>query len=85
MDFEGFPMTSNETQDVQFAVCVNNDEYVASLEIGKLYRLIRDEKAEAHGFWRVVDESGEDYAYAKDRFFPIEIPETLKKALLSVA
>jgi hypothetical protein len=78
-------MNSSPTPDIQFAVCVNNDGYVASLEIGKLYRLIRDDQAEEHGFWRVVDESGEDYAYAKDRFFPIEIPEALKKTLLSAA
>jgi hypothetical protein len=78
-------MIPDEKKNAQFAVCIKNDGYVASLEIGKLYRLIRDDQAEAHGFWRVVDESGEDYAYAQDRFFRIEIPEALKKALMSAA
>jgi hypothetical protein len=40
-------------------VCVNNKKYEASLEVGKLYRVIPDEEAESHGYLRVVDESGE--------------------------
>ena len=64
-----------------FAVCVNNKGYPASLEVGKLYRVIPDKEAERHGYLRVVDESGEDYAYSSERFFPLEIPARLKKAL----
>jgi len=64
-----------------FAVCVNNKGYLASLEVGKLYRVIPDEEAERHGYLRVVDESGEDYAYSSERFFPLEIPTRLKRAL----
>ena len=64
-----------------FAVCVNNKGYPASLEVGKLYRVIPDEEAERHGYLRVVDESGEDYAYSSERFFPLEIPTRLKRAL----
>lgn len=67
-----------------FAVCVNNKGYPASLEVGKLYRVIPDEEAERHGYLRVVDESGEDYAYSSDRFFPLEIPTRLKRALRAV-
>lgn len=33
----------------------------ASLDIGKLYRVIPDKEAESHGYLRVIDESGEDY------------------------
>ena len=65
-----------------FVVCLNNEGYQASLEVGKLYRFILDKEAEAHGLIRVVDESGEDYGYSKDRFFPIEVPEALEKTLL---
>jgi len=66
-----------------FAVCVNNKGYLASLEVGKLYRVIPDEEAERHGYLRVVDESGEDYAYSSERFFPLEIPTRLKRVLRS--
>ena len=64
-----------------FAVCVNNKGYPASLEVGKLYRIIPDSQAEGHGYLRVVDESGEDYAYSSDRFFPMEIPARLGRVL----
>ena len=65
----------------QFAVCVNNDGYKASLEVGKLYRIIPDEEAASHGYLRVIDESGEDYGYSADRFFPLEVPQVLADAL----
>lgn len=64
-----------------FAVCLNNKGYPASLEVGKLYRVIPDDEAEAHGYLRVVDESGEDYAYSSERFFPMQIPTKLERAL----
>ena len=64
-----------------FAVCVNNSGYPASLEVGKLYRIIPDHEAEKHGYLRVVDESGEDYGYSSDRFFPLDIPTKLKTVL----
>ena len=47
---------------VRFAVCIKNKGYEASLEVGKLYRVIPDQEAERHGYLRIVDESGEDYA-----------------------
>jgi hypothetical protein len=69
----------------QFAVCIKNKGYEASLEIGKLYRVIPDPSAESHGYVRIVDESGEDYGYAADRFFAIDVPKPLEKALLKTA
>jgi hypothetical protein len=51
-----------------FALCLNNEGYKSSLEVGKLYRVIPDKQAEAHGLIRVIDESGEDYAFGADRF-----------------
>ncbi len=69
----------------RFAVCVNNRGYKASLEVGKLYRVIPDDDAARHGYIRVVDESGEDYAFSAKRFFPVELPQALEKVLLSAA
>jgi hypothetical protein len=68
----------------QFAVCLNNQGYQASLEIGKIYRVIDDEEARANGLIRVIDESGEDYAFSAHRFYPIEVPKPVEEALLSV-
>lgn len=64
-----------------FAACIDNEDYKVSLEVGKLYRVLPDEEAASHGYIRVVDESGEDYGYAADRFFPLEIPQALADAL----
>jgi hypothetical protein len=70
---------------VRFAVCIKNEGYEASLEIGKLYRVISDESAQVHAYLRIVDESGEDYGYAADRFFTIDVPTPLERALLKAA
>ena len=67
---------------MQFAVCINNEGYPSSLEVGKLYRILPDDEATSHGYLRVIDESGEDYGYSNDRFFEIELPEALEKTLL---
>lgn len=64
----------------QFAICLNNEGYEASLEIGKVYRAIPDREAAALGYIRMVDESGEDYAFAADRFSP-PVEATLAAAL----
>ncbi|MBI2955392.1 MAG: hypothetical protein HYY30_13845 [Chloroflexi bacterium] len=72
-------------KEFHFLVCVNNEGYKASLEVGKLYRVIPDDEAAKHGYVRVIDESGEDYAYSADRFFGIDVPQELEKALLAVS
>lgn len=78
-------MKKTEDRKIQFVVCISNEGYPGSLEVGKLYRVIADDQANFHGYLRVIDESGEDYAYTKDRFFPIEVPETLEQTLIKVA
>lgn len=67
---------------VHFVVCLDNDGYPASLEVGKLYRYIPDREAEAEGLLRVVDESGEDYGFEAKRFHEITVPPVVEKALL---
>jgi hypothetical protein len=68
----------------QFVVCLNNADYEVSLEIGKIYRSIHDEDASANGLIRVIDESGEDYAFSADRFYPIELPKPVEAVLLAI-
>jgi hypothetical protein len=45
----------------QFAICIENEGYPASLELWKVYRLLPGEKAAKHQLVRMIDESGEDY------------------------
>jgi len=70
---------------VHFVVCLNNADYPASLEVGKLYRVIPDEEAAAEGYIRVVDESGEDYAFLASRFHPVQLPQAVERALLTAS
>jgi hypothetical protein len=72
-----------KTEVTHFAVCLSNDGYPASLEVGKLYRVIEDEQASAEGYLRVVDESGEDYAFASNRFHIVELPAAVEETLLA--
>ena len=67
----------------QFAICLSNEGYPASLEIGKLYQVIPDEQAVTNGLIRIIDESGEDYAFSVDRFYSIELPQHVEAALLT--
>lgn len=76
-------MNRRKNSGSHFAICLNNDGYRASLEVGKLYRVVPDKEAENHGLIRVVDESGEDYAFAADRFHQLEVPRTVERTLLS--
>ena len=74
-------MRNKSKQPTHFGVCIDNRGYPASLEAGKLYPVIPDEQAAKHGYVRVVDESGEDYGYSAERFFILDVPDALAKAL----
>ena len=76
-------MEKKENQSPQFGLCLDNEGYAASLEVGKVYRVIRDDEARVHDYIRVIDESGEDYAYTVNCFHLIQLPTAVEKAFLS--
>ena len=78
-------MKKKSNQAVQFALCLDNESYPASLEVGKAYRIIPDDEAAAHGYLRIIDESGEDYAFAASRFHVIDLPFAIGQALLAAS
>ena len=65
---------AKQTVISRFAICINNTEYPASLEIHKVYRVLPDPEADKHGDLRLIDESGEDYLFPADYFVLIEPP-----------
>ena len=69
----------------QFAICIKNDDYPASLQLWKVYRVLPDEKGERHNMMRVIDESGEDYLFSASYFVPIELPQLAESALLALS
>jgi hypothetical protein len=75
-------MDNRNSPTPYFAVCLNNESYPASLEVGKLYRVIPDEEAAVHGYIRVIDESGEDYGYSTERFYLVVLPQMVEQTLL---
>ncbi len=65
----------------KYVICLNNEGYAASLEVRKLYELLPDQKAEAMHCIRIVDEDGEDYVYPEKLFMPMEVSESVYRAL----
>jgi hypothetical protein len=72
-------------QHRQLVVCVDNEGYPASLEKRKIYVALQDSAAEKRGLIRIIDESGDDYLYPRTFFRPIEVPQSVKRAILAVA
>lgn len=75
----------NWNVDINFVGCISNQDYEASLELWKYYRVLRDEKASSHGYLRIIDESGEDYLYPQHYFSQVEMVRDLEEALLKAS
>lgn len=68
----------------RFVLCIKNEGY-EDLEIRKVYQVLPDESAEKDDYIRIIDESGEDYLYPKNLFYPIELSKSVKETLLHAA
>ena len=75
-------MQPSEHMPPLFAVCINNTDYPASLELHKIYQVLPDEETARDGDIRVIDESGEDYLYPASFFVVIEVPQAVERAIL---
>jgi hypothetical protein len=65
----------------RFAICIDNSNYPAALELHKVYRVVTDEDAERDGDLRIIDESGEDYLYPTDYFLQVDFPSNVSATL----
>jgi hypothetical protein len=74
-------MPTHRARTEGFAVCLRNRGYAASLEVRKLYPVVRDPDAAANDLIRVIDESGEDYLYPALLFQKLTLPIELQRAL----
>jgi hypothetical protein len=69
-----------------FVICINNDSNPASLIVGKVYRKLPDEQAEARKMLRVFDEDKSEpdgYLYPASMFVPVELPEAAQRAIMA--
>jgi len=67
-------------ENYSFVLCIENRDY-EDLEKRKIYRVLPDNDAEAEGYLRVIDESGEDYLYPRSHFVSIQLPREAQEAL----
>ncbi len=72
---------SKRIESKEFAVCLENTGFIASLEVRKLYPVVSDPDAEANDLIRVIDESGEDYLYPSNLFQCLNLPSEVQRAL----
>jgi hypothetical protein len=69
-----------EKEEKIFALCVENKD-CEDLEKRKIYQVLRDEEAEKEGYFRIIDESGEDYLYPQSYFVLVKLPREAQEAL----
>ena len=69
--------------NTKFAICIKNDDYPASLQLWKVYRVLPDEKGARRKMLRVIDESGEDYLFSDRYFVLVDLPIAARSALLA--
>ena len=71
----------------EFVICIDNASNLASLIVGKVYRVLSDAEAEAPDLIRVLDEDKSEhdgYLYPVSMFVPIDLPEVAKQALTAM-
>ena len=70
--------------DRRFAVCVDNADYSAALEVRKVYEILPDSAAASRSYLRVIDESGEDYLYPRRMFLQVKVRPEARATLARV-
>ncbi len=68
----------------QFALCLDNAGNEASLILGKVYRILPDARTAKDDLLRVIDESGEDYLFAKQQFAFVNLPQAVRRRILAL-
>ena len=67
-----------------FVLCIDNTGFAVSLILGKVYRVLPDNKAAKDDLVRIVDESGEHYLYHHSQFVFVEFPPSVAKKVLAL-
>ena len=78
-------MAKSSISKRRFVVYVRNEGYEVSLERRKIYVCIEDQEAQTHKLIRVIDESGGDYLFPENMFIPIELPQPIRRAVLTAS
>lgn len=65
-------------------ICISA-EGAEDFQVLKVYRRLPDESAEVKGFFRVIDDSGEDYLYPQGYFHELPLSPALEGELEGLA
>jgi hypothetical protein len=68
----------------RFLLCLDNSGHEASLIRGKVYRALPDVRAAKDDLVRVIDESGEDYLFARAQFVAVDLPQAVRRKLIAL-
>jgi hypothetical protein len=71
-------------QGKEFALCLDNRGNEASLVLNKVYRIVPDARAAKDDLVRIIDESGEDYLFARSQFAFVEFPQSVRRKILAL-
>lgn len=72
-------------KESKFVICIENSDYLASLETRKIYEVLPDSEAAKVDFIRIVDESGDDYLYPASCFVDVDLPKAVQAAIVKAA
>ena len=67
------------------AICINSEDYPASLTVNETYTVLPDDEGKKHGLIRVIDDSGEDYLYPESYFVPEKPAEVAEQQSFTTA
>ena len=66
---------------IAYVVCIDDGGYEGDLLPWKIYRVLPDREGAKVNYIRAIDETGEDYLYSAERFFPIGLPPALRRRI----
>jgi hypothetical protein len=75
-------MAENKSNKL-YALCIDNGGYPESLDVGKVYPVLPDDRAAANDYIRIIDETGEDYLYPAKYFVLVEVPQHAAESMLA--
>jgi hypothetical protein len=66
-------------------MCVENAGNEASLDLGRVYRVVRPKANDPEHYLRVIDNEGEDYLYFSKQFVAVEVPAKGRRLVTELA
>ncbi len=66
---------------IGFALCLENSG-CDDLELNKVYPIVEPEANDPESYFRIIDESEEDYIYPKEMFELVNLPAQIQNRVL---